>query len=186
MKAKERYTYKDLCSWPEGERWELIDGEAFAMSPAPKRNHQKVVGKLFAQLEAFFDGKPCEPYISPLDVYLPNKDWKGDTLEDISDVVQPDLAVVCDPGKLIDEGILGAPDFIIEILSPSSAYRDLTEKRKLYETYAVREYWVVNPDTLELQIYSLSGAAYGLPRAANLENPVPVGIFDGLSLRIAP
>jgi len=153
------------------------------MSPAPRRGHQKLVGALFVQLDAFFADKPCEPYIAPIDVFLP----KGDeSLADIDRVVQPDLLVVCDPAKLIDEGIRGAPDFIIEILSPGTALYDQTEKRILYEAVGVQEYWIVNPETLEAFIYRRGGEGrdgYGLPAVADLSAPTPVGLFQGLRLQ---
>ncbi len=183
LKPNERYSYADLLSRPESERWELTDGVPFDMSPSPRRAHQKIVGKLFAQLDRWFEIKPCEPYVAPIDVFLPDEGWvrDRDDLGRIDKVVQPDLIVVCDRDKLIDEGILGAPDLIVEILSPATAYRDVTEKRILYEKHRVREYWIVNPDTLEVQIYLLVGSAYGLPRSADLEESVPVTVFEGLA-----
>ena len=99
-------------------------------------------------------------------------------------MVQPDAFVVCDKSKLIDEGVKGAPDFIIEILSPSTAMKDQTEKRRLYEEKGVREYWILNPETLELFIYTLKDGRYGLPATADIREPVAVGIFEGLSLTV--
>ena len=118
-------TYGDYKTWPETERWELIHGGAFAMSPAPRRVHQRIVSLLMTKLGVWFDGKPCQPLVSPLDVFLPEAD---EALDEIETVVQPDLVVVCDEAKLIEEGVRGAPDLVIEVLSPSTAYRDVTEK----------------------------------------------------------
>ena len=179
LKNDEHYNYHDYCTWPEDERWELIAGTAYAMSPAPRRMHQRLAGMLFETLARFFRGKTCQPYISPIDVFFPTAD---EALADIDTVVQPDLLVVCDPAKLIDEGIRGAPDFIIEILSPSSALRDQSEKRRLYEAKGVREYWIVNPDTLETFMYRLRDGAYGLPAVASLANATAIAIFPGLEL----
>jgi len=179
LKADRHYTYQDYRSWPEEERWELFHGTAFAMSPAPQRIHQGLVVRLLVQLSAFFEGKSCKPYVAPVDVFFPDGD---EALDDIDLVLQPDLMVVCDPGKLIDEGIRGAPDLIIEVLSPGTAMRDQTDKRDIYEKKGVREYWVVNPHTFEVLVYSLKDAAYGLPVPASLNSPIPVGIFPGLSL----
>ncbi len=181
LKNDEHYNYHDYCTWPEDERWELIAGTAYAMSPAPRRKHQGMVVALNVQLGRHFAGKTCRPYISPIDVFLPADD---EALADIDTVVQPDLLVVCDPAKLIDEGIKGAPDFIIEILSPSSALRDQSEKRRLYEAKGVREYWIVNPNTLEVFIYRLRDGAYGLPAVASLASPTAVAIFPGLELAV--
>ncbi len=178
---KARYTYKDYKTWPEDERWELIYGVPYSMSPAPRRMHQTLTVQLAALLDTFFAGKPCRPHIAPVDVFL---DAEDGILEEAELVVQPDLLVVCDPSKLMEEGIRGAPDFIIEILSPTSALRDQTEKREIYEKYGVREYWVVNPKTLEVFMYTLKGGEYGLPVPASLKTSVPVGIFPGLSLKL--
>jgi Uma2 family endonuclease len=115
MKSMGRFTYGDYRQWPEGERWELIDGVAYNMSPAPRRRHQVLAGQLFEQLSTFFRRKPCRPHIAPVDVF-------GTTdaaleLDEVETVTQPDLFVVCDRNKMIDEGVKGPPDFIIEILS---------------------------------------------------------------------
>ncbi len=177
------YTYRDYKTWPEDERWELINGKAvplYGMSPAPKLRHQTLLFKLASQLDAFFEGKPCHPFISPVDVFFPKT---GEALDENDQVVQPDLFVVCDQAKLFDEGIHGAPDFIIEILSPSTALRDQSDKRALYEEGGVREYWIVNPDTLEAFIYTLTEGSYGLPRVADLREPTPSSIFQGLTLK---
>ncbi len=177
------FTYADYRSWPEGERWELIDGEAYAMSPAPRRLHQGLAIQIAAQLDSFFTGKPCRPYVAPVDVFICAPD---EPLDAATRVVQPDAFVVCDRSKLIDEGVKGAPDFIIEVLSPGTAMKDQTEKRRLYEDGGVREYWIVNPETLEVFLYTLNDGRYGLPSVADLRGPVPVGIFPGLSLRVRP
>jgi Uma2 family endonuclease len=182
LKPDQKYSYADYRSWPEAERWELIRGVPFAMSPAPRRVHQWLVSALNGQLYAWFRGKPCRPYVSPIDVFLP--DAADQDLDDIDTVVQPDLLVVCDPAKLIDEGIRGAPDFVIEILSPSTAWRDQTEKLQLYQRHRVREFWLANPETLDVFIYVYGQDGFQPPRAANLRQTVPVSIFPGLDLQI--
>lgn len=182
LKHPDRYTYRDYKSWPDDERWELIDGAAYDMSPAPRWLHQTILGAVFTQLNLFFSGKPCRPNIAPIDVFLADE---GESIDDAKDVVQPDLLVVCDRSKIVDRGVVGAPDFIIEILSPSTAMKDQTEKRKLYEKKGVREYWILNPDTFELFIYTWKEVGtYGLPSVADIRTPVPVGIFDGLELQV--
>jgi len=184
LSSPERFTYADYKLWPEDERWELIDGIAYGMSPAPRRMHQTLVLQLAAQLEKFFQGKPYRPHIAPVDVFWPN--LASDDLNDSETITQPDLFVVCDKSKLIDEGIKGAPDFIIEVLSPKTAYRDQTEKRQLHERHKVAEYWLVNPDTLEAMIYRYRNGEYGLPQAASLRQSVAVELFPGLSLIVRP
>ena len=175
------YTYREYRSWPEEERWELIHGEAYSMSPAPRRKHQALLGRLYGELDAFFSGQPCRPYFAPVDVFFPDAE---EPLDEIKNVVQPDAFVVCDRSRLIDEGVYGAPDFIIEVLSSTTAMKDQSVKRALYEANGVREYWIVNPDTFEVFIYTLNDGSYGLPRVADLREPVAVSIFPGLSLSV--
>ena len=150
----ERFTYRHYRSWPDDERWELIDGRAWAMSPAPLRSHQKLSGRLFHRLSAYLEGKPCEVYAAPFDVLLPAGDEPDD---EVDSVVQPDLVVVCDKSKLTRAGARGAPDLVVEILSPSSSRKDQREKFELYQSRGVREYWVLDPAGEWLCVYRLIG-----------------------------
>ncbi len=149
------YTYADYKTWPDDERWELINGVAYGMSPAPKRDHQKVSIRITAQIFSQLEGKSCEVYNAPLDVKL--SALPGEDNNDIDIVVQPDILVVCDPDKLDDDGCNGAPDWVIEILSPSTAYKDGNEKLLLYEKYRVKEYWIIQPGAKMVFIYELDG-----------------------------
>jgi Uma2 family endonuclease len=108
-KADRRYTYRDYASWPEGDRWELIDGVAWAMSPAPSTNHQRVGGELYYLIRTWLDEHdgPCEAFIAPFDALLPASQSQED--DDVEDVVQPDVAVICDPARVIGKGGRGAP-----------------------------------------------------------------------------
>ncbi len=156
LKAGEKFTLDQWRTWPEGERWELIGGVAYAMSPAPRVPHQRLSLSLSSALNAFLEGKDCEPFYAPVDVFLP----KGDP--DSSDtVVQPDVFVVCDPDKVQDDGIHGAPDLVVEVLSDSTAYKDLTVKKELYERSGVQEYWLVNPQNGSVFPYVLIDGRYG-------------------------
>ena len=130
-----RYTWADYRSWPDDERWELIDGVAYAMSPAPSISHQRVLGRLFSRLERCAGWQVLASLSSPL---------RTSSLSD-SDVVQPDILVVCDPAKVTPSHIEGAPDLIVEVLSPGTAARDLRPKKALYERAGVKEYVVVDP-----------------------------------------
>jgi Uma2 family endonuclease len=142
LSPHERFTYRHYKTWPDEERWELIDGQAWSMSPAPSRWHQELLGKLYLIIATFLKGKPCRVYLAPFDVLLP----KGDEPEEeIDTVVQPDVLVFCDAGKLTKAGATGAPDLAIEIISPSTSKKDQREKFDLYERRGVREYWVVDP-----------------------------------------
>lgn len=155
IKSNQKFSYRDYLSWTKpGERWELIHGEAFDMSPAPARIHQDISEKLSRIIGNFLDGKPCKIYYAPIDVRLP--DNQDDLDEDIETVIQPDIVIICDPSKLDDKGVRGAPDWIIEILSPSTEKRDYNDKYYLYEKYGVKEYWIVNPLSKMVYIYYLN------------------------------
>ena len=134
VKRDARYTWADYRSWPEDERWELIDGVAYGMSAAPSIRHQDVVGGMFSRIEQQLRGGSCRPYIAPTAVKMSEHD-----------VVEPDILVVCDPGKVTPSHIEGPPDLIVEVLSPGISARDLRPKKALYERSGVREYLVVDP-----------------------------------------
>ncbi|HBF34134.1 TPA: Uma2 family endonuclease [Candidatus Sumerlaeota bacterium] len=138
----QKYTYADYLTWPEDERWELIDGVPYNMAPAPTTKHQGIAVALVAILWNFLKGKPCRVFSAPFDVRF--SEFVAQE-QDLLTVVQPDIAVVCDSKKLDERGCKGAPDFIIEIISPKSGQRDLIEKTALYEKHGVREYWVIHP-----------------------------------------
>jgi Uma2 family endonuclease len=155
---EDRFTYGDYRTWPEDERWELIDGVAYDMSPAPSRYHQKISGEFFYQFRSQLTEGPCQIYAAPFDVRLPEGDEADD---DTVTVVQPDLVVVCDRNKLDDKGCKGAPDLIIEILSHSTASKDLHEKFKLYEKVGVKEYWIVHPLDRTVMVFRREGELFG-------------------------
>jgi Uma2 family endonuclease len=150
------FTLEQWKAWPEDERWELIGGTAYCMSPAPRVSHQKIVIRLAHTLCTFLEGKPCTPLVAPVDLFLPEGVEGSEET-----VVQPDVMVVCDPEKIEEDGIHGAPDFVAEVLSESTAYKDLNEKKSLYERSGVREYWIVNPGSGSVFRYELKGRRYG-------------------------
>jgi Uma2 family endonuclease len=135
-----RFTVADYLTWPDDERWELIDGVAYGMAPAPTVKHQGIAGRFYSRLEQRLSGKTCRPFIAPVDVVLSE-----------NDVVQPDVFVVCDPAKITDKNIQGAPDLVVEVLSPRTAAKDLREKKALYQRAGVLEYVVVDPLELYVQ-----------------------------------
>ena len=152
------YSYADYLTWQREEVVELIEGRVFKKAAAaPKRIHQKVSGELFLRIGNFLKDKKCQVYSAPFDVRFP-KASKEDHL--IHDVVQPDICVICSPEKLDDRGCIGAPDLIVEILSPCNSKTELKHKFKLYESNGVREYWIIHAETQDLLIYSLSNAKY--------------------------
>lgn len=150
------YTYADYLLWKFKERVELIKGKILEMSPAPSTNHQIVSGNLHGQLYKVFEGKVCKLFSAPFDVRLPNKEHS----DKIYTVVQPDLCVVCDPNKLDEKGCLGAPDLVIEILSPSNSKREMKEKFDLYEESGIQEYWIVFPAEETILINVLENGEY--------------------------
>ena len=179
LRTGKHYTYADYLQWPDDTRYELIDGEAFLMSPAPLVEHQEVAGELFRQLANQLDGQPCRPYIAPVDVRLPRKD-EADAA--IDTVVQPDVLVVCDPHKIDRRGVRGAPDWLLEVLSPSTAAHDQIAKRRTYERAGVREYWLVHPGDRTLTVYVLENGQYGRPEIYELKDATPIGVLPGVSI----
>lgn len=174
----DHFTYKDYKQWSDDERWELIDGEAYLMSPGPNRRHQGYLANFSDVFRSFFRGKPCKVYFAPFDVVLPEP---GQDEDDAETVVQPDLLVVCDPSKLTFAGCTGAPDFVLEILSPSTAFRDMDNKLRLYERTGVKEYWVVNPANETVLAYQRTEAgAYGKPLLFSRDEVAEPGLFPGL------
>ncbi len=179
---KERYTYGDYLKWDDGERWELIDGVAYNMTPAPNRLHQKISGELFRQFANFLIGKPCEVYDAPFDVRLPEVD---EVETDVTTVVQPDLVVICDSKKLDDAGCMGAPDLIVEILSPSTSRKDHKEKFVRYERAGVKEYWLVDPVSKTATVFILgSDNRYGRPDVYADDEKIVVGILPELEIEL--
>lgn len=173
IKPGGRYTLRDWQQWDTDERWELINGVSYAMSPAPRLTHQRLLGKVFTQLSNQLDGTPCEPFIAPVDLYpFPDAiDERADT------VLQPDLMIVCDPAKCREEGVFGAPDWVLEILSAGTAWKDQTEKKRVYQECGVAEYWTLNPDTRDLIIYCREGDGFGPPVGARLRGPVALRVL---------
>jgi len=177
LKPKPVFTYADYCDWPEDERWELIDGEAYAMA-APSRAHQTVVGELFVQISLFLRGKPCRPFIAPFDVRLPDHQ---ETDDEVTTVVQPDITVICDPKKLDERGCRGTPDWVIEVLSPSTATRDQLEKLAVYERAGVGEFWLVHPTDHVATIYTLdANHRYGKPAVHETRGTLASRLFPEL------
>ena len=153
LASRERFSYADYCKWTDDECWELIDGVEYDMSPAPSRIHQKLSGELFVRIYDVLKDRQCEVYAAPFDVRLP--DYAEASDEETFTVVQPDIVVVCDASKLDERGCMGAPDLVIEILSPYTAAKDMKIKRDLYEQHGVREYWLVHPTDKTLMVYCL-------------------------------
>jgi Uma2 family endonuclease len=171
------YTYADYCTWDDGERWELIEGIPYAMSPAPSQRHQEVCGELHWQIKTFLKGKPCKVFAAPFDVRL-NAAGDDDT------VCQPDLLVVCDAFKLDGKCCKGAPDLVVEVLSPSTARHDRMVKLRQYRRNGVREYWIVDPETKTVQVNVLENGKYVISMYGD-EDTAPVGVLEGCEIDLA-
>jgi len=148
------YSYADYLSWQWTEMSELINGKIFKMSPAPNTAHQKVSLELARQIANYLVGKKCQAFTAPFDVRLPFSTSKKSN-DEITTVVQPDLCVICDPLKIDERGCLGAPDWIIEILSSHTSSKDLRQKFDVYEQSGVGEYWVIHPVEQTVLVYTL-------------------------------
>ncbi|WP_162415744.1 Uma2 family endonuclease [Cyclobacterium roseum] len=153
-----RYTYADYLTWQLDEMVELIKGKVFrSAAAAPRRIHQEISGKIFNKLFNFLEKHPCKVYEAPFDVRLPVKSKKN---EDIDTVVQPDICVICDKSKLDVMGCIGAPDLIVEILSPGSNKKELKNKYEVFEESGVKEYWIIHPDEQTVMTYTLTTGKY--------------------------
>ena len=159
LDLKGSYTYSDYLLWRFKERVELIKGKIFKMSPAPGSFHQEVSFELSGILYNYFKKKSCKVFAAPFDVRLIN--FKESTADhQITTVVQPDLCVICDTQKIDERGCLGAPDLIIEILSPGNSKKEMDIKFDLYEENGVSEYWMVNPAEKTIAIFVLQNGKY--------------------------
>jgi len=148
------YTYADYMQWQFEERVELIKGRIFKMSPAPNPKHQQMSIKLSSRLFNFLEGKKCQVYAAPFDVRLPVKNKKKDS--EITTVVQPDICIICDELKIDGRGCCGAPDLVIEILSPGNTKKEVKIKFELYEEAGVKEYWIVYPAEENIAVFLLN------------------------------
>ena len=184
QKKDEILTYADYLKWDDGERWELIDGFAYNMTPAPSRMHQKISVELTFQFMSYLRNTRCSMYAAPFDVRLYEND---DAADAVTTVVQPDLSVICDPSKLDDRGCKGCPDLVVEILSPATARKDTKEKFERYERAGVREYWIADPSAKTVTVFKrLDGGLFGRPDVYGHEERIKVGIFEDLEIDLQP
>lgn len=180
---KERYTFADVLTWPDDERAELIDGEVVMMAPAPSREHQGISMELSRQLANYLEGKKCKAYHAPFDVRLFEKE--GDAPEDVDTVVEPDLVVICDQSKLDDRGCKGAPDMVVEILSPSTRRHDRLVKLGLYQRAGVREYWIVSPEEQTVQVFLHKDGSLLPHEVYDRQGVAKVNVLDGCFIELS-
>lgn len=180
---KPRYTYADILVWEDVERVEIIDGElvmfddeATMMAPPPSSTHQEISMELAFQLHAYLKGKRCKVLPAPFAVRLFELD--GDSPEDMDTVVEPDISVICDPGKIDKKGCKGAPDMVVEILSPSTLRHDRFTKFSLYQRAGVREYWIVDPDSKTAQSFILEDGRYSVKEFGTVGDKMKVNVLE--------
>ncbi|WP_413669262.1 Uma2 family endonuclease [Mucilaginibacter sp. Mucisp86] len=181
LDVSKTYTYADYLKWTFDERLELIKGKIFKMSPAPGSVHQLISGAIFAELYNYLKGKPCKVFHAPFDVRLNKRSINN---KDIQTVVQPDISVVCNPLKIDEKGCLGAPDIVVEILSPGNNKKELQNKYEVYEENGVLEYWIIHPSEKTFLRYSLVENRYQASRLLTTGDEVTTPILPGFVLKL--
>ncbi len=185
LDLKGTYTYADYLTWKFEQALELIKGKILLMS-APSRLHQKLSWRLTIIFDNYFKNHPCEAYAAPFDVRLYDRKKSFKANKDIYTVVQPDLCVICELDKLDDKGCLGAPDLVVEILSPGNSAREMRIKKDLYAESGVREYWIVDPEHETVIRYNLETAdLYGRPLIFVSDEVMPSVIFPDFLLELS-
>ena len=170
--GEKKYTWQDYLTWPDEERWEVIDGEAYDMTPSPTAKHQRIVTNFGRILGNKLTDGPCATFAAPLDVYL-----------DDNNFVQPDVMVICDEKKIKDK-VYGAPDLIIEVLSPSTSLKDKKEKRVLYEKFGVKEYIIVHPEEMFIERYRLEKSRYKEPDILGAEDVLKLSCLEDIEVSL--
>lgn len=172
LRKEKGYTIEDIYALPDGERAELIDGKIFYMAP-PNTRHQRLVSDLHYQIKDYIkrNNGECEVIPAPFAVFLN---------EDDRNYVEPDISVICDKNKITDKGCMGAPDWIIEIVSPGSRAMDYFTKLFKYQTAGVREYWIVDPVKQRITVYIFEKESV---EEYSFGEAVPVGIYEGFAIK---
>jgi Uma2 family endonuclease len=179
------YTYADYLKWTFEEQVEIIKGKIFKMSPAPALHHQRISWRLSGEMYSFLKNKPCQAFSAPFDVRLSPLKRKSKPNQ-VHTVVQPDICVICDLSKLDDRGCVGAPELIIEILSPGNTRKEMKEKFEVYEENGVLEYWLVEPQDKAIFVYVLNkqGKFIGLKPYTD-EEVITSSVLKGFELEVA-
>ena len=179
LNLNKRYSYADYLTWMDDVRRELFDGFIKLMTPAPSRKHQGLSFNFSRLLGNYLVHKKCRAYHAPSDVRLPKEKSDKDN-KNIYTVVQPDLYVVCDLSKLDDRGCVGAPDLVIEIVSAGNSKRDIKDKFDIYQEHGVREYWIVNPNDENVNVFVLDeNGKFQFTGMYAGDDQIPVNIFNG-------
>lgn len=176
------YTYADYLSWDEDERIEIIDGKPI-MQATPSRKHQQISFEICRQLGNYLEGKTCKAYAAPFTVRL--FETNEDIPDNIKTIVEPDISIICDKNKLDDRGCKGAPDMVIEILSPSTAAYDALTKLDKYQQAGVKEYWIVDPEEKTVRVYLLEGDFYKTPGLYLPPDRIKVSVLEDCTIDLS-
>ncbi|NPC91482.1 Uma2 family endonuclease [Bacillus sp. WMMC1349] len=181
---QELMTYKEYATWAEGERCEVLDGKIISMAPSPLPEHQAVSMQLSIEFGSYLRDKKCHVFAAPIDVYLfedVQTSWKD---EQVRNWVIPDLIIVCELSKIKKNKVIGAPDLVIEIISPATAKIDRLDKRLAYQRSGVKEYWIVDPANQSVEVYLLENGILELNNVYSREDSVLVHILKGLTIHL--
>ncbi|WP_353092605.1 Uma2 family endonuclease [Tissierella praeacuta] len=173
------YTYADYLTWPEDERWEIMEGVPY-MQAAPSWQHQSISLELSRQFANYLVNKTCKVFTAPFDLVLPTE---NKNINDSRNVVQPDILIICDSNGLKDTGFYGVPELIVEITSPSTIRKDKVLKFNKYEKAGVKEYWIVEPEGKFISVFTLEDSGrYGRPEIYTDEDRVKINLFENLEI----
>jgi len=176
------YSYADYLQWTFEDRLELIKGKIFKMTPAPASVHQRLSWVISGELYTFLKKSPCSAYTAPFDVRLPRKGENED--KKIFTVVQPDICIICDPSKVDSRGCTGAPDIVLEILSPGNNQKELRNKYEVYEESGVKEYWIISPQDETFLKYTLIEGHYHASKLMTIGDIVTTPILPDFELNL--
>lgn len=176
---RENFTYADYVMLDEDVRYEVIDGQIYNISPSPTPKHQDVITQLSVDFGLYLRGKQCRVFVSPIDVCLSDK---VDDLNKVKEWVEPDLVIVCDKNKIGEKQIIGSPDLVVEVLSPSTAKKDRMVKYNRYQRAGIKEYWIVDPVHETIEVYILDSGAYKHERTYFKDDVLKVSIFEDFSI----
>ena len=184
-KNQEMMTYKKYITWNDQKSCEVLDGKIISMAPSPLPEHQEVSMQLSIEFGSYLRNRNCSVFAAPIDVYLfegSNKKWIS---ENVKNWLIPDLIIVCDPNKVKRNKIVGAPDLVVEIISPSSAKIDRLDKRLAYQKAGVKEYWIIDPANQIVEVYLLKNHSLELHNVYSRENAIPVQVLEDLTIDLS-
>lgn len=181
-KKPELITYKEYVSWPADKKCEVLDGEIIGMAPSPTPEHQSISMQLSVEFGSYLRGKECRVFAASTDVYL-FEDYQKEWVDDhVKNWVIPDLFIVCDQNKIQKTKIIGSPDLVVEIISPSTAKVDRMDKRLAYQRAGVKEYWIVDPANQLVEVYLSKNGTLELHNVYGREDSISVYILKDLTI----